>query len=146
MTTTTTHQHPTHDDHVHAHHGPKNPDRAMLLTLIALLFLTFVTVGASYINFGSSTINVIIAMAIASTKASLVALIFMHLRWDKPVNGIIAVGGFLFLGIFLLFSWLDVYSRVPYEPVNVKPGPTMPAPVTTNPGAAPNATPAPPAH
>jgi cytochrome c oxidase subunit 4 len=128
MTTITTHHHATHDDHVHVHHGPKNPDRVFLFTLLALLFLTFVTVGASYINFGSSAINVVIALAIATTKASLVALFFMHLKYDKPVNGIIAVGGFIFLGIFLLFSWLDVYSRVPYEPVNYKPGPTMPAP------------------
>ncbi len=38
------------------------------------------------------------ALAIATVKAALVALFFMHLRWDKPVNAIIAVAGFLFLG------------------------------------------------
>ena len=39
---------------------------------------------ASTIDLGSGMTNVIIAMLIASIKGSLVALFFMHLRWDKP--------------------------------------------------------------
>ena len=63
--------------------------RSMAPCLRALLVLTVVTVGASTIDFGSGMTNVIIAMLIASIKASLVALFFMHLRWDKPINAII---------------------------------------------------------
>ena len=37
--------------------------------------------------FRVNSINVTIALGIATIKASLVALIFMHLRNDKPVNG-----------------------------------------------------------
>jgi cytochrome c oxidase subunit IV len=86
--------------------------------LVALLILTGLTVGASYIDFGSA--NVVIALAIASVKASLVALFFMHLRWDKPVNAIIAIAGFLFLGIFLMFDFIDVGTRVDLQPHTVK--------------------------
>ena len=81
-----------------------------------LLILTAITVGASYINFGSG--NVAIALFIASIKAILVALFFMHLKDDKPMYGIIAAAGFVFLGIFLMFDLLDFNARVKYQPFN----------------------------
>jgi cytochrome c oxidase subunit 4 len=94
--------------------------------LLALLFLTIVTVGASYIDFGSG--NVIIALFIATIKASLVALFFMHLRNEKPVNAVIALAGFLFLGIFLMFCFIDFDSRQNLQPVNLKAPVLTPAP------------------
>ena len=96
-----------------AHGGPKT----YTAVLFALLFLTILTVAAASFNFGSA--NVVIALAIASMKATLVALFFMHLVWDKPVNAIIAIAGFLFLGIFLMFDFIDVSSRVNYLPNNM---------------------------
>ncbi|HEU0121450.1 MAG TPA: cytochrome C oxidase subunit IV family protein [Bryobacteraceae bacterium] len=91
--------------------------RIYVVTLGALLFLTGITVGAAYINFGSSSINLIIAVLIATVKASLVAMIFMHLRHDPPVNAIIFISSLLFLGLFILFPMIDIGSRdkvVPY--------------------------------
>lgn len=112
----------THDAHAHAEHGgPKIYTR----NLIALLILTIITVAAAGVNFGP--LNVVIALGIASIKASLVALFFMHLRWEKKINAIIAVAGFLFLGLFLLFSALDLGSRVDLKPVNLPPVPATPA-------------------
>ena len=84
---------------------------------MVLLILTAITVGASYINFGSG--NVVIALSIATIKAIIVALIFMHLLHDKPVNAVIAVAGFVFLGIFLMFDFLDVDSRTNPQPINL---------------------------
>jgi hypothetical protein len=40
--------------------------------------------------------------------------------WDKPVNAIIAIAGFLFLGIFLMFDFIDVGTRVNLQPHNMK--------------------------
>lgn len=118
----------THDAGQHHHGGPK----IYTANLFALLFLTILTVAAASFNFGSA--NVVIALAIASVKATLVALFFMHLIWDKPVNSIIAIAGFLFLGIFLMFDFLDVTSRVDLPPRNL---PNMenatPAPDSMNP-------------
>ena len=57
-------------------------------------------VGASYIPCGTGLANVIIAMLIAGVKASLVALFFMHLRWDRPVNAIVFCSTLFFLGLF----------------------------------------------
>ncbi|MEQ1884094.1 MAG: cytochrome C oxidase subunit IV family protein [Bryobacteraceae bacterium] len=97
----------------------KKESRAHLLTLLTLLFLTIVTVGASYIDFGSG--NIVIALAIATLKASVVALFFMHLLHDKPVNSVIAVSGFLFLGLFLTFVLLDLGYRKDSTPQNCPP-------------------------
>jgi cytochrome c oxidase subunit IV len=99
----------------HAHHPPSA--RVYVLTLGALLVLTAVTVGAAYVNFGSSSINLVIAVLIATLKASLVALFFMHLRHDPPINAIIFITSLIFLGLFLLFPMIDLGSRdkvVPY--------------------------------
>ena len=120
--------------------------RTYLLTLVALLILTAITVGASYIQFGSA--NVVIALTIATIKAIIVALIFMHLLHDKPVNAVIAVAGFIFLGIFLLFDFLDIGTRTDPQPINFHPLPTATEPATGGaaaPGAPGAATPVAPA-
>ena len=115
----------------HAHDTGKEA-RTYLITLVALLILTAITVGASYINFGNG--NVVIALAIATVKAIIVALIFMHLLHDKPVNALAAVAGFLFLGLFLLFILLDLGTRDGLQPQNLKPpAPAAAAPAATAP-------------
>ena len=134
--------HAEHSPHA-AHHGgsPAHFTR----NLIALLILTVITVGASYIDFGPA--NTMIALAIATVKAALVALFFMQLFWDKPVNTIIALAGFLFLGILLMFTFLDTGTRRDPQPRNLTPmtdkqNPT-PAPPTMNPLLTPPPQPAP---
>jgi cytochrome c oxidase subunit 4 len=123
----------THTEHAVS---PQAEARKYLITLVALLILTAITVGASYINFGSG--NIVIALTIATIKASIVGLIFMHLLHDKPVNAIIAVAGFVFLGIFLMFDFLDVDSRTNPQPTNLHTPPAITAPAAGAP-----ATPAP---
>ena len=96
----------------HHHGGPK----LYAAVLAALLVLTTITVTASYVDFGSPAVNVVMALAIASLKASLVALYFMHLRYDKPLVSIIFVSGLFFLGLLLMLTMIDAGSRdsVPY--------------------------------
>jgi cytochrome c oxidase subunit 4 len=125
------------DGHAHDDHDAKAP-RTYALVLLALLCPTFITVGASYIQFGSGLINVVIALTIATIKASLVALFFMHLLHDKPMNGIILVGSFVFLGIFLISCYTDAITRDLVEPSNLK---VQPAPATKAPAPAPAAAP-----
>jgi len=109
----------SHTEATHAHGGPPVYAR----NLVALLILTGITFGVSYIDFGEG--NIVIALTIASIKAILVGLFFMHLRWDKSVNAIICLGAFLFLGIFLMFDLLDTTSRRDPSPRNL---PVMAAP------------------
>jgi cytochrome c oxidase subunit 4 len=84
----------------------------------ALLVLTFITVGASYVDFGA--FNVIIAIGIATVKASLVALFFMHLIHDKPTSAVIFLISVLFLGLFLISVYVDYAERDPLLPSNYK--------------------------
>jgi cytochrome c oxidase subunit 4 len=121
-----------HDAPAHHEHDVSKDPGVYLRTLLTLLVLTAITVGAAGIQFGSA--NVVIALTIATIKAILVALFFMHLAHDKPVNAIIAMAGFIFLGIFLLFDLLDFDTRVNLQPRNM---PAMaqptPTPTTLNP-------------
>jgi cytochrome c oxidase subunit 4 len=126
----------THHEHVV---NPKAEARGYVLTLVALLFLTVITVGASYIDFGQG--NIVIALAIATVKATLVALFFMHLAHDRPINGLIAVAGFIFLGLFIMFDLIDINTRRDAIPQNLHP----PVVQTATPAAAPPASTAPPA-
>jgi cytochrome c oxidase subunit 4 len=123
--------------------NPKAEAAVYLKTLIALLILTGITVGASYIHFGSGAANVVVALTIATIKAILVALFFMHLLHDKPVNGLIAAAGFIFLGLFLMFTLLDFDSRNDYQPRNL---PTVVAPPAAPPATSPAPAPAPEKH
>lgn len=120
----------THTEHAE---NPKTEALKYVATLVVLLILTAITVGASYINFGSG--NVVIALAIATVKATIVGLIFMHLLHDKPVNAVIAVAGFVFLGIFLMFDFIDVDSRSNPQPTNLHAPPAVTAPAAGVPAA-----------
>lgn len=79
-----------------------------LLALIggALLLLTLVTVWATYIDLGAAG-NLALAMVIALVKASLVALFFMHLWWDRPINSIVFVSSLAFVTLFIIFALMD---------------------------------------
>lgn len=109
-------------EHIHHVTGPKT----YAAVLGGLLVLTVVTVYASYLDFGS--MNTVVALLIATAKASLVALFFMHLRHDK-FNAVIFVGGLLFLAIFMIWTLFDIGTRVTVLPTNLK------APVQEFPGA-----------
>jgi cytochrome c oxidase subunit 4 len=128
--------------HAAGHHDHSNDWKLYLGILIALLILTVVTVSAASFDFGSA--NVIIAVLIATCKATLVALFFMHLRHDSAVNAIIFLSSLLFLSFLLILCLIDIGSRIEPKPANWKgpsPGVIYPAdldkPVAPGTGAAP---------
>jgi cytochrome c oxidase subunit 4 len=79
--------------------------RLLVVVLIALLIGTWLTVTATYFDLGR--LNIWIGLAIATAKAVLVALYYMHLRWDRPFNGFVFLTAFLFLGIFVGIALMD---------------------------------------
>ena len=105
--------------HAHEHHVHGGP-KVYGAVLAALFALTVITVIASKIDFGSSAANVVIALGIATVKGTLVALWFMHLKYDKPVNGMIFVATLFFLFLFFLFPYIDTTSRFNVKPSNWK--------------------------
>ena len=84
---------------------------SMLLTVAgALLVLTFLTVAVTWINI-PEPFNVIVAIAIAVAKASMVAMFFMNLYWDTRFNAIVFLLSILFLAIFVGITLLDTLFR-----------------------------------
>jgi cytochrome c oxidase subunit 4 len=75
----------------------------------ALVVLTILTVKVSYYDFGPA--NIVIAILIATAKASLVATFFMHLRHDKLFNTLAFLSAFVFLGVFILLTYDDLGNR-----------------------------------
>jgi cytochrome c oxidase subunit 4 len=65
-----------------------------------------ITVAASYIHFGHRSINIAVALFIATVKAFLVAGYFMHLISEKKlIYSILAFTGFFFAGMMYLTVW-----------------------------------------
>jgi cytochrome c oxidase subunit 4 len=80
----------------------------------ALVLLTILTVRVSYYDFGSA--NIIIALSVATAKASLVAAFFMHLRHDNLFNTLCFLAAFLFLAVFILLTYDDLGRRGEIDP------------------------------
>ncbi|MFY9341496.1 MAG: cytochrome C oxidase subunit IV family protein [Planctomycetota bacterium] len=110
-----------HTDHGHDAHGHGHDDAVQMghhhvssvalftNVLVTLLILTVVTVAVSRFDFGGA--NMLIAMAIASVKASLVILFFMHVKWDTAINKITFLTSFLFLSLLFIFTLADQATR-----------------------------------
>lgn len=73
--------------------------------LLTLLFLTVITVAVSRIDFGS--FNVVIAMVVASIKALLVAMFFMHLKFESKITIGYAVFPLVLLAILIGGVFID---------------------------------------
>lgn len=100
------HGHDHDDGKVHAH---VSSPFFLVAIFAALIVLTVVTVAVSYVDLGSA--NTFVAMFVATLKASLVSIFFMHLAHDKPFNALVFVGAFVFLGVFISLSNDDLSTR-----------------------------------
>ncbi len=85
------------------------------MVLASLLVLTAVTVAAARVHFPGAG-NVVAALAIATVKATLVALFFMHLAGGRPLHVLVFTAGLVFLGTLLLLCLVDVETRLPVAP------------------------------
>jgi cytochrome c oxidase subunit 4 len=112
---TTTHAHKD-DGAVHAHISSTGFYAAIFA---ALIVLTVLTVGQSYVDLGS--MNLIVVILIATTKASLVVSFFMHLRYDNKFNALIFISCLFFIGVFFAYTMNDTERRGDIDPdQNVK--------------------------
>lgn len=86
------------------------PLKTNLTTLFILITLTVITVlTAKYVDLGEY--NLVLAMFIASVKATVVLGWFMHLKYDGMMNRAIALCGLFFLFLFVGFSYIDLFFR-----------------------------------
>jgi cytochrome c oxidase subunit 4 len=83
--------------------------RGYMMVFGTLLVLTLITVGVSYLDLPEVE-TVVVALVIATTKASLVAMFFMHLKGERQmVTWPLALTAFLFVALLgsLLMSESD---------------------------------------
>ena len=85
----------------------------------ALLTLTVLTIVVARLDLG--VFNTILAMVIAVAKASLVALFFMHLKYDNKLYAVVFVGSLAFLGLFIILSMADTETRGDLDPISENP-------------------------
>ena len=109
------------DDGDHAHDEPHIlPLSTYFGVWGALVVLTAFTVAVSRFDFGSA--NTIVAMIVATIKATLVALFFMHLLYDNKLNLVILMASFLFVAIFFTPTLIDLSSRGMLDSIKTREG------------------------
>ena len=91
------------------------PFKVYIKVLSALLVLTVITVAVAQVDFG--VLNAVIAMGIATVKAALVLLYFMHLKYDDKTYLVIFLAGVFFLVVIFLFCEFDLITRIPEKSV-----------------------------
>lgn len=105
----TTEAHAHTDGHHHEGEFSHPAPLGMLFTVFfALLGLTVLTVWQSTLDIGEAELW--ITLLIATVKAGLVILFFMHLLWDKPLNAIFFLSSIIFVALFLGFTLMDAHS------------------------------------
>jgi cytochrome c oxidase subunit 4 len=113
--TSTNTEHGAHH-HAHAHTAVHVVPLPLLFAVFgALAALTVITYAATWLELGS--FNIWLALLIAVVKAGLVALYFMHLRWDSPFNAVVLIASLFFVAVFIGIAVLDAKEyRLNYSP------------------------------
>lgn len=82
---------------------------ANLKVWITLLFFTWVTITAAYLNFG--TMAVAVALIIANIKAIIVLAYFMHLKFDSKILTIFFIVTMAVFTTFIVLTFFDYAYR-----------------------------------
>jgi cytochrome c oxidase subunit 4 len=92
----------------HAEHHIVGP-KTYAIIFITLLTFTGITVAAAFVNLGILNPNV--ALAIASTKAVIVILFFMHVFYQSKLIKLTVASGFFTFLILITMTLSDYMSR-----------------------------------
>ncbi|HYK43454.1 MAG TPA: cytochrome C oxidase subunit IV family protein [Thermoanaerobaculia bacterium] len=93
----------------HSSTGHVVPPRIYLAVFAVLILMTATTTAVAFVDLGPW--NTVVALAIAVFKATLVVLIFMHIKYSRPLTAIVVGGGLFWLGILLALTFSDFASR-----------------------------------
>lgn len=108
------HNHGGHSGDGHLENGHALPFALYIKVFVALVVLTIITVGVSRIDFGA--MNIVVAMVVASIKALIVALFFMHLKYEDKVTWTFAA--FPLILLFILIGGVFIDNGVRYDAKN----------------------------
>ena len=86
------------------------PVRIYVTIFLVLLAGTALTVVAAFYDFPWE-LNTIVALTIATTKATLVVLYFMHVRYSSRLIWVIVASALFWMGILFALTFSDYNSR-----------------------------------
>src|SRR5688572_10590841 len=86
-----------------------SPLKIYFAVFAALMVLTTVTILVAYVDLGE--MNKVVALGIASFKATLVVQYFMHVKHASRMTKLVVMSGFFFLAILLTLTMADYGSR-----------------------------------
>jgi cytochrome c oxidase subunit 4 len=98
-----------HEHHTHAPHVHVTPLWIYFTVFLALAAGTILTWYASTIDLG--LLNTPIALLIATIKAALVILFFMHVIHSTRLTWVVVIGSFLWLGVLFVLTFADYLTR-----------------------------------
>ena len=85
------------------------PKRVYYTIFAILLFCTYLTVQIAFLDLGA--MNTIAALAIATFKATIVILFFMHVKYSTRLTWAVVLGSIFWLGILLTLTFSDYLTR-----------------------------------
>ena len=86
-------------------------EKVCLLVWAGLMLLTGVTVAVAGMHFEFAFLHVLVAMIVATTKAALVVLWFMHMRYEGLALRLMVFTAFAILAILIGFTFFDTAYR-----------------------------------
>ena len=86
------------------------PVRVYITIFLALLVGTALTVVAAFFDF-PWRLNTIVALTIATAKATLVVLYFMHVRYSTRLIWVIVASALFWMALLFAFTLSDYYTR-----------------------------------
>jgi len=89
--------------------------KVYLLIISSLLVLTGLTVFAATVSLGP--FNILVALLIATIKATLVVLFFMHAKYSPRRTQLVIIAGIFWLALLLFMTMGDYVSRIDYRGV-----------------------------
>jgi cytochrome c oxidase subunit 4 len=100
------------DQHQHLEHAPHShvtPLYVYFAVFFALAIGTLLTWYASTVDLGMW--NTPVALIIATIKAVLVILFFMHVKYSTRLTWVVVIGSFLWLGVLFVLTFSDYLTR-----------------------------------
>ncbi len=84
--------------------------RVYITIFLVLLVGTALTVWVAFLDF-PGRLNTIIALAIATAKATFVVLYFMHVRYSSRLIWVVVASALFWMGILFAFTFSDYLTR-----------------------------------
>ncbi|MBL4702431.1 MAG: cytochrome C oxidase subunit IV family protein [Phycisphaeraceae bacterium] len=99
------------DHHEEEHHEHVSSIAQLLGIFALLIFFTFLTVAVTWVDLGP--FNVWIAILIAAIKVTIVAMFYMHLKYENQFFGQILITSIFFATVMIGIILMDTRAYLP---------------------------------